>query len=284
MDSLELPIKPLTWREEMMTTADELARRAEALREYLPEQSSMPAISPEYAQIQKQLMWGGIWQSPGLDLNLRSLATIAAQCVNGQDFGLRHQIKVGLTMGMSPGKIKGIFIQLLFYAGIPATVFGLLEAQKVIDDNEEWRKADVPVEEHWLDTLEEKLQRGSVVRTQLWGEEANRQVEGSLAQKMVPEAADIVDGYNFGEVWTRSDLEPQERMVCIIAALSARSHLPQLRQYVGYALNMGLEVRQICEVIAQAGWYRGWPGVEDALGEVNEVLKERGLSAGDSLQ
>ena len=32
-------------------------------------------------------MWGGIWQSPGLDLKLRSFATISAQCVNGWDFG-----------------------------------------------------------------------------------------------------------------------------------------------------------------------------------------------------
>ena len=264
-----------------MATTDELARRAEALGEFVPEQSSMPAISPDYARIQKQLNWGGIWHSPGLDLNLRSLATIAAQCVNGQDFGLQHQIEVGLTMGMSPAKIKGIFIQLLFYAGIPATVFGLLEAQKVIDGNEEWRKADVPEEEHWLDTLEEKLGRGSAVRTQHWGEEPNRDVENSLAQQMVPEAADIVDGYNFGEVWVRSDLEPEERMVCIMAALTARSHMKQLRQYVGYALNMGLTVRQICEVVAQAGWYRGWPCVEDGLEQVNQVLMDRGLSAED---
>ena len=107
-----------------MTTADELARRAEAFRDYLPAQSAMPAISPEYSRIQVPLMWGGIWQVPGLDLKLRSFATISAQCVNGWDFGLRHQIKVGLTMGMTPQQIKGIFIQLLFYAGIPATVYG----------------------------------------------------------------------------------------------------------------------------------------------------------------
>ena len=259
----------------MMTTPDELARRADAFREYRPAQSTMPAISPEYSQIQVPLMWGGIWQVPGLDLKLRSFATISAQCVNGWDFGLRHQIKVGLTMGMAPPQIKGIFIQLLFYLGIPSTVYGLLQAQQVINEREEWRAADVSIDADWLDTVEEKLQRGSELRLQHWGEQANKDIEESLAQRMVPEASDIVDGYNFGEVWVRADLSPKERMVCVLAALMSRGHLKQLRQYIGYALDMGFNQREICEVISQAGWYRGWPHVEDALEQAKAVFEEK---------
>ena len=260
-----------------MTTADELAQKAQDLAKYLPSQSNVPAISPDYSQIQVPLMWGGIWQVPGLDLKLRSFATISAQCVNGWDFGLQHQIKVGLTMGMTPQQIKGIFIQLLFYAGIPTTVHGLLQAQRVINEREEWKAADVPLENDWLDTIEEKLQRGSEIRRQHWGEPANQEVEGSLAQRMVPEASDIVDGYNFGEVWARADLSSKERMVCILAALMSRGHWKQLRQYIGYALDMGLNQREICEVFSQAGWYRGWPHVEDALEQAKAVFAEKGV-------
>lgn len=260
-----------------MTTADELAQKAQDLAKYLPSQSNVPTISPDYSQIQVPLMWGGIWQVPGLDLKLRSFATISAQCVNGWDFGLQHQIKVGLTMGMTPQQIKGIFIQLLFYAGIPTTVHGLLQAQQVINEREEWKAADVPLENDWLDTIEEKLQRGSEIRRQHWGEPANQEVEGSLAQRMVPEASDIVDGYNFGEVWARADLSSKERMVCILAALMSRGHWKQLRQYIGYALDMGLNQREICEVFSQAGWYRGWPHVEDALEQAKAVFAEKGV-------
>lgn len=260
-----------------MTTADELAQKAEDLAKYLPSKSDIPDISPDYSQIQVPLMWGGIWQVPGLDLKLRSFATISAQCVNGWDFGLQHQIKVGLTMGITPQQIKGIFIQLLFYAGIPTTVHGLLQAQRVINEHKEWKSADVPLEHDWLGTVEEKLQRGSEIRQQHWGESANQEVEGSLAQRMIPEASDIVDGYNFGEVWARADLSPKERMVCILAALMSRSHWKQLRQYIGYALDMGLNQREICEVFSQAGWYRGWPHVEDALEQAKAVFAEKGV-------
>ena len=152
-----------------MTTPDELSRRAHDLEPYLPVNSDVPSISPDYWRIQEPLLWGGIWQGPGLDLKLRSFATISAQCVNGWDFGLQHQIRVGLTMGMSPRQVKGIFIQLLFYAGIPATVHGLLQAQTVINEREDWKAADAPLQADWLDTLEAKLERGSAIRRRTVG-------------------------------------------------------------------------------------------------------------------
>ena len=260
-----------------MTTPDELSQIAhEKMEPYLPVNSDISSIAPDYWRIQEPLMWGGVWPAPGLDLKLRSFATISAQCVNGWDFGLQHQIRVGLTMGMTPRQIKGIFIQLLFYAGIPATVHGLLQAQRVIDERDEWKAADVPLEADWLDTLEAKLERGSEIRRELWGEPANREVEQSLAQRLTPEASDIVDGYNYGEVWARDDLSARERMVCVLAALMARGHWQHLRRHIRYALNMGFSRREICEVFAQAGWYRGWPHVEDALEQAREVFEELG--------
>ena len=130
-----------------MTSAQELNRLAKNLHafidQYVPAQrmtGALPEISADYAKLQDEVMWGGIWQVPGLDITLRSLATIAAQCCNGWDFGLQHQIRVGLTLGMSPQKIKGIFLQLLFYAGIPATVFALTQAQRVINEQEMWQE------------------------------------------------------------------------------------------------------------------------------------------------
>ncbi len=257
-----------------MTTPDELSRRANDLADYLPADSDLPSISADYSRIQTSLAWGGVWPADGLDLRLRSFATIAAQCVNGRDFGLQRHIRVGLTMGITPPQIKGIFIQLLFYAGIPATVHGLLQAQTVINERDEWKAADVPIQADWLETLEGKLERAGEIRAALWGPDANREIEQSLAQRMTPEASDIVDAYNYGEVWARDDLAPKERMVCVLAALMARGHWPQLRRYVRYALNMGFDQREICEVFAQAGWYRGWPHVEDALEQARAVFDE----------
>ena len=53
--------------------------------------------------------------------------------------------------------------------------------------------------------------------------------------------------------------------------------MKQLKQHIGYALNMGLVKREICEVFSQAAWYRGWPVVEEALEQAKAVFDERGL-------
>jgi 4-carboxymuconolactone decarboxylase len=260
-----------------MTTTQELARRMQDFSRFLPTHSPVPSISPDFFRIQQPMMWGGIWQVPGLDVRLRSFATITAQCVNGFDFGLQHQIQVGLTAGITPQQIKGIFIQLLFYVGVPATVFGMRQAQKVIDEKPEWKALDVPLEPDWLDSVEEMLERGSEIRRRHWGDRANREIEGSLAQQMVPEASDLVDAFNFGEAWARVDLGAKERMVCILAALMCRGHMKQLKRHIGYALDTGLNKKEICEVFSQAGWYRGWPCVEDALEQAKDVFDERGV-------
>jgi len=272
-----------------MTTAEDLARKAANLHafidQYVPQgrlTGALPDISKDYVKLQEEVMWGGVWQVPGLDITLRSLATISAQCVNGWDFGLQHQIRVGLSLGMSPQKIKGIFLQLLFYAGIPATVFALTQAQKVINEQKMWQEEDrEPLKAEWLASVEEKLERGRQLRRNSWGQQADLDLESTLSQELTPETADLVDAYNYGEAWARGDLTPKERTVCILVALMCRGHMRQLKRHIGYALNMGISQREICEVFSQAGWYRGWPYVEEALEQAKSVFEEKGGSFGN---
>ncbi len=66
-----------------MTTAKELGKKAADLRamidQYLPPPSARVPIAglyPDADHIATELMWGGIWNEPGLDHRLRSIATI----------------------------------------------------------------------------------------------------------------------------------------------------------------------------------------------------------------
>jgi 4-carboxymuconolactone decarboxylase len=264
-----------------MTTAKELAKKAEDLRlvidQYLPAPSRSAGASPDADHIATELMWGGIWNEPGLDHRLRSFATIAAQAVNGFDFGLRHQCRVGLTLGIPPQTLKAMILELRFWIGVPNTVFAFRMLQEVIDERKEWQGMDVPVDAPWLATVEEMGKRGRELVRKAWGEKADQEIAGTVTHEFVPGAAAIVDGYHYGEVWARSPLTDKERMVSILSALMSRGHMIQLRRQIGYALNVGLTKREICETFSQAGWYRGWPYVEDALTEARKVFADRGV-------
>lgn len=258
-----------------MATVNELNEKSAKLRaffdQYLPYERPEPVLA-DFVKVQHELMWGGIWQTEDLDLRLKSFATISAQCVNGYDFGIEHQVRTGLTIGITPVEIKEIFIQLLFYAGIPATVFGLLVSQDVINERQEWKALDTPESWEWLPSIAQKLEAGSRRISEVWGQASAEEIDQSLARQLVPEAAQIVDAYNFGEVWRRTVLSDKERLVCVLAALMCRGHMAQLRQYTQYALNAGVSSSEICGVFSQAGWYRGWPHVEDALLAVSDLL------------
>ena len=268
-----------------METAQNLAHKAANLHafidQYVPQErltGALPGISQDYVKLQEEVMWGGVWQVPSLDVTLRSLATISAQCCNGWGFGIQHQIRVGLSLGMSPQKIKGIFLQLIFYAGIPATVFSLSQAQRVINEQQIWQDEDrEPLKADWLASVEEKLERGRRLRGSNWGVGADAALENTLSHQLASETAELVDAYNFGEVWARGDLTPKERTVCILTALMCRGHMRQLKEHIGYALDLGMSRREICEVFSQAGWYRGWPYVEEALEQADAVFTERGI-------
>lgn len=267
-----------------MPSAQELSKKAADLRavidRYLPPPSARIPIAglyPDADHIATELMWGGIWNEPGLDQRLRSIATITAQAVNGFDFGLHHQCRVGLSLGIPPQTIKAMLLELRFWIGVPHTVFAFLKLQEVINEREEWQAMDVPVEAPWLPTVEEIVKRGRELIRQEWGEKAGAEMAATATHECVPGAAAMVDGYHYGEVWARSPLTPKERMVTILTALMCRGHMKQLRRYIGYAFHTGLTRREICETFAQAGWYRGWPYVEDALEEAKQVFAERGV-------
>ena len=96
-----------------METAENLARKAANLHafidQYVPQgrlTGALPGISQDYVKLQEEVMWGGVWQVPGLDVTLRSLATISAQCCNGWGFGIQHQIRVGLPWEFPPKKSR----------------------------------------------------------------------------------------------------------------------------------------------------------------------------------
>jgi len=246
-----------------MTTAKELAGRAADLQrvidQYLPGRSRSAGVCPDADHIAAELMWGGIWNEPGLDHKLRSIATITAQAVNGFDFGLHHQCRVGLTLGIPPQTLKAMILELRFWIGVPNTVFAFRMLQEVIDERKEWQAIDVAVDAPWLATVEEMGKRGRELVRKAWGEKADQEMANTVTHEFVPGAAAIVDGYHYGEVWARSPLSDKERMVSILSALMSRGHLNQLRRQIGYAIECrAIQARDLRDIFPKPAKYRRW--------------------------
>ena len=87
--------------------------------------------------------WGDVWQRPGLDLNPRALATVAAPTALGNAAPqLKVHIDGALNVGSSREEVVEVMMQMAVYAGFPAALNGLFAAKEVFAARE--GPADAP--------------------------------------------------------------------------------------------------------------------------------------------
>ena len=125
---------------------------------------------------------------------------------------------------------------------------------------------------------EESLEKGRQVRQALTGTTSVRSASNSAGFDLVPGLEDYALGVNFGEIWSRPQLDVKTRIGITIAALTALGVEPQIKSYVNYALNAGWEPEEVLEVFVQCISYCGLPRALNGLRVAGEVLSERGIS------
>ena len=116
------------------------------------------------------------------------------------------------------------------------------------------------------------LARGLALRRKLNGRRF-----GKTSTPLVEAAPDLevlVNEVLFGRIWSRPKLDLKMRSVAVIAALTATHQRPQLKNYIGNALNAGLTRDEIIEVLIQLVFYVGLPSVVNAISAAQEVFRE----------
>lgn len=83
--------------------------------------------------------------------------------------------------------------------------------------------------------------------------------------------AELTDNVLFGDIWMRTQLNPRERSLATVAALVAMYRLEQLPFHLSRALDNGLSVDELAEVITHLAFYSGWPTAASALNVLSEL-------------
>lgn len=93
-----------------------------------------------------------------------------------------------------------------------------------------------------------------------------------------PELMDILQKFIFGDVFHTGTLSDRQRELITVVTLVTQQTLPQLKAHTAAALNVGVTPIEIREAVYQCAPYIGYPKTLNALGVVNEVFKEKGIS------
>lgn len=133
--------------------------------------------------------------------------------------------------------------------------------------------------DHREDTIDELFDRGLKVRREVLGPEY---VDSSLksANEFMQAFQNITTEWCWGYAWTRGGLDRKTRSLLNLAMLTALNRAPEIKLHVRGAINNGVTVDEIKEVLLHATVYCGIPAGLDAFKAANEVLKELGLVGG----
>jgi len=103
-------------------------------------------------------------------------------------------------------------------------------------------------------------------------------VDGSIARAndFMMAFQRITTEWCWGYAWGRPGLEKKTRSMLNLAMLTALNRPAEIRLHVKGALNNGVTVEEIKEILLQATVYCGIPAGLDAFKVANQVLEEEG--------
>ena len=125
------------------------------------------------------------------------------------------------------------------------------------------------------ETIDDLFARGLALRRDVLGPEY---VDKSLqsANEFMMAFQRITTEWCWGYAWTRPGLDRKTRSLLNLAMLTALNRSPEIKLHVRGALNNGVTVDEIKEVLIHATIYCGIAAGLDAFKAANDVLKEMG--------
>ena len=94
------------------------------------------AVAPKLMDLTEQVLFGDVWERPGLSKRDRSLITVAVLLATYRPQQLRGHLQRALDNGVTQDEIGELITHLAFYAGWPASVTAATVAHEVFNSSE----------------------------------------------------------------------------------------------------------------------------------------------------
>lgn len=102
----------------------------------MPKQSApekLKAIAPKLVEVTDDVLFGAIWDRPGLSARDRSLVTVTTLAALYRSAQLDYHLGVALDNGLSVEELSEAITHLAFYAGWPNAMTAITKLKKIAD-------------------------------------------------------------------------------------------------------------------------------------------------------
>jgi 4-carboxymuconolactone decarboxylase len=96
-------------------------------------------------------------------------------------------------------------------------------------------------------------------------------------EDVAPDLSRFVVEFPYSEIYTRDEVDLKTRELCTVAAITVLGAIPQLKDHINAALNVGNSHAEIVEIIMQMSAYCGFPKAINGIVAAKEVFAERDL-------
>jgi 4-carboxymuconolactone decarboxylase len=91
------------------------------------------AVAPEFAKLTQNLLFGDIWERPGLSQRDKSLITVTCLVALNRIEYVEFHLNKALENGLTKEELVAAITHIAFYAGWPTAASGFGHLKKVID-------------------------------------------------------------------------------------------------------------------------------------------------------
>jgi 4-carboxymuconolactone decarboxylase len=106
---------------------------------------------------------------------------------------------------------------------------------------------------------------------------ANPSSSKAEIRTVAPKLFELIEGTVYGDLWQRPELCARDRSLITLAALIGMRQTDQMRSHFEKALENGLTVKEIGEMITHLSIYAGFPAAISAALAAKPLLLELGL-------
>jgi len=95
--------------------------------------NDLEAMAPEFAKLTQDLLFGDIWERPGLSKRDKSLITVTCLVSLNRIEQVEFHLKKAFENGLTKEELVAAITHIAFYAGWPTAASGFGHLKKVID-------------------------------------------------------------------------------------------------------------------------------------------------------
>lgn len=247
----------------MQITEKAKENREKALAYY---ESDLNKTDPEYMEIFNNFLFDEVQENTQLPERSQMLVTLATLITNKSIKQYEIALEAAINLGLRPAEIKEVLYQTTPYIGF-SKVYDFLDITNQTFDE---KGIDVPIPGQSTTNRNNRKEQGFQKQKQYFGEfieEFNNNTPNN--QKHFNE---FLKGYCFGDFYTRTGLDDQDRELITFTILSSLGGCEnQLRSHVQANVTLGNDKQVLIDTLTVLVVFIGFPRTLNALAIINEV-------------